>query len=308
MFIFQRSTVTKIICYGTWNNFIVQDIITNDRVSVSPHLYQEQKAQVVSQVQLKLLEKNLVKTKLQEPQQTIDVGNLIYTYNLSSDKMNQIRPQNIQVQSEIPETWKTETDHERFTSEEQEVPFSEELQGRPMENLQYLRGQRKLNMQVAPEIPLYYYNVGNKGRGIQIDPKINIENECWKLVNEIAQDVLVQDEIPKRNTLEKFDILCDLIRVMNQQQILNVYRQLGGQTEVVQNLINLIQKKVFRDAVAHAGTGPAVSVVCKWIITLQVKGIEARDLIEDTCKNLQTPTTEIIRTIFVSFHFQTSGI
>ncbi|MDD9338889.1 MAG: hypothetical protein PV362_04370, partial [Providencia heimbachae] len=58
--------------------------------------------------------------------------------------------------------------------------------------------------------------------------------------------------------------------------------------------------KVYRDAVAQAGTGPAFKQIAKWIQSKKLKGEEAAEIISTLPRTVRTPTDEYLEQFFVS--------
>lgn len=76
-----------------------------------------------------------------------------------------------------------------------------------------------------------------------------------------------------------------------------------SQTEIgiADFLITLsIFRKAYRDAVAQAGTGPALATIRDWIKEEKVKSEEAAELVAVLPFTARTPTPEYVDALFVS--------
>ena len=164
--------------------------------------------------------------------------------------------------------------------------------------------QPKPSLNEAPENPLLPYFVGNKGNSVQMSGSIDPVRKTKELANEIGRELKNPSDIPKEETLDKFMILTRLIRTMNTRQIEEAQKDLFESS----NHINTGDKSssrrnswaAFRDAVAQAGTGPALVTVKKMIESKKIEGFEAAQVVVSTQKSALIPTPEYVETFFVS--------
>lgn len=63
---------------------------------------------------------------------------------------------------------------------------------------------------------------------------------------------------------------------------------------------SFVFRVVFRDAVAQAGTGPALVTIKQWILNHKISGTEAAHIVGVLPDTAYFPTTEYINTLFVS--------
>ncbi|GLV61232.1 hypothetical protein CBL_21061, partial [Carabus blaptoides fortunei] len=95
----------------------------------------------------------------------------------------------------------------------------------------------------------------------------------------------------------KFTILCNLIRNMN-------YKELQEASRELYNLKNKEQRhqtdawKAYRDAIAQAGTGPALLIIKDWLQSLKIRGERAAAVISTAAYSARTPTDEYMRTFY----------
>lgn len=155
--------------------------------------------------------------------------------------------------------------------------------------------QPKPTLRRAPKTPLLSLFVGDNGNTIH--DQLNAKEEVMKLAREMSEDMENPNELPKQNTLSKFNILSSLIRTMNSEQISETSRAL------VQNNYGKKIWQLYRDATVWAGTAPAVDEVMNWIENYHVKGEEAAELIATLPKAIREPTPEMQKRFFVSLFF-----
>lgn len=151
-----------------------------------------------------------------------------------------------------------------------------------------------------PLLPLY---VGYKGQSIKNAKDINVVHKVQQLAQEIGKDLQNESEIPKEDTLEKFNILAQLIRIMDKKQIEEATRQLYAPQADNQSEKSSARNaawKAYRDACAQAGTGPAVEEIFQWIESKRVDGEEAAELIATLPRTIREPTEEMQKSFFVS--------
>lgn len=308
---------------------------------------------VVSQVNLTLtsMEENNVKPQTQS-EQLIDVGNLVYSYDLPSDAKNNLRPKmdsseevddyNNDNENSARNSNRSFNDEDENENDNQDDENNNEHQKKSSRSRRSARRESQKNrrnnrrqgseeelyelstdendaferkrefyqpkptLRNAPENPMLSLLIGNKGRSIQNMENFNGPAEAEKLAEEIARDLEDVNEIPKKNTLRKYNILAKVIRTMNKEQIQETTRRIekrsAEQKERNEDQRKDAEKshKVYRDALISAGTGPAVTEIMEWIEERKVKGEEAAELISALPKNIREPTEEMQKRFFVS--------
>lgn len=257
----------------------------------------------------------------------VDVGNLVYSYDLPSDAKNELRPKNDSSESE-------EDDNEAESAENammKESPLFEnemrrQYNQRPKQSRSprsisqgewngsaddgeekkwnvrksgYLQPKPTLNK--APESPMHFYSIGNKGHSIQNSEEFNAQNAIQQLVWEIVEDLQDPNELPKKQTIRKFNILSKVLRTMNIQQIQETTSRIMNANEDNRQPMNK-SRKVYTDALVSAGTGPAVTEIMRLIEQQRVRGEMAAELIAQLSKNLRLPTEEMQKRFFVSLN------
>jgi len=183
---------------------------------------------------------------------------------------------------------------------------SESINSMPNSNERGYLHSKPLIDQV-PDNPLLPYFVGYKGKTIHNAEEVDVMEAAALLIKELPENI---DSTQLRGfqpgLLDKFTILTRLIRTMNCKQI-NELQEKVTAISTPENLNDELKKEyhqyywsVLRDAVAHAGTGPAFITIKDWIMKKQLKGLEAARIISKLPKTLRTPTTDYIRAFFVS--------
>lgn len=267
-----------------------------------------------------------------QTEQLVDVGNLVYSYDLPSDVKNAVRPK--KDSSESDESDDDENDagvevafgklYNSFQKQESSPKKSQQnksrsprsagqRQSKQSRNQKYQNNdedesidmeqefyQPKPTLKDAPQNPLLNYFIGNKGQSIQNRRGFNAQNEVQKLAEEIAQDLDNVSQMPVKYTLRKFNVLVKVIRTMNAEQMEETTRALeqngNGNDQQTSEKI----RKVYRDALLSAGTGPAINELMQWIEEGKLKGEEAAEVIAAFPKTIRAPTEEMQQRFFVS--------
>ena len=66
----------------------------------------------------------------------------------------------------------------------------------------------------------------------------------------------------------------------------------------------IFNRRVFRDAVAEAGTLPALSAIIRWIRSNKLAETEAAEIVAALPRSVVTPTPEYIKSFFVSIQYK----
>lgn len=262
----------------------------------------------------------------------VDVGNLVYSYDLPSDSKNELRPKGDSSESEEDE-YAAESDENTMMKEsplfenEMRSQYNRPKQTRSPRSIndgyrqsqnrhqqrrnQYRKNagdwnekkssymQPKPTLNNAPEIPMHFYSIGNRGHSIQNSEELNVQNAIEQILSEIVEDLQDPNELPKKQTLRKFNVLSKVIRTMNTQQIEETTSRIMNANE--QNRQNMSKRsKVYTDALMSAGTGPAVTEIMRLIEQQRIRDEAAAELIAQLPRNLRLPTEEMQKRFFVS--------
>ncbi|XP_055312945.1 vitellogenin-A1-like [Sitodiplosis mosellana] len=297
-----RSAVSRIIISGSFEKFTIRSSVTTNRVvKANPEKDTQHDSMVVSQVNLTLVSMEETQSKPQiQTEQLIDVGNLVYSYDLPSDSKNSIRPKPDSSESEenddydsnvaIEKKWRNPRSIGQRKSNQNNVDGYEDES--IDEHQEYY--QPKPTLKNAPENPFLNYFVGYKGQSIQNRKQFNAPTEVQKLVAEIVQDLQEVSEMPVKYTLRKFNVLTKVIRTMNAEQIEQTTRYFEQQDQQTSEK----SCKVYRDALLSAGTGPAINELMGWIEEGKLKGEEAAEVIAAFPKTIREPTQEMQQRFF----------
>lgn len=247
----------------------------------------------------------------------VDVGNLVYSYDLPSDAKNELRPKN---DSSEEDDFTAESEENSMMREsplfENEMRrqynrpkqtrsprsirnFDDDESNRVQRTSGYLQPKPTLNN--APESPMHFYSMGNKGHSIQNSEEFNAQNAIQQLVREIVEDLQNPNELPKKQTLRKFNILSKVIRTMNAQQIQEATSRIMNDNEETQQKESKA-RKVYTDALVSAGTGPAIIEIMRLIEQQRIRGEVAAELIAQIPQNLRLPSEEMQKRFFVSLN------
>lgn len=302
----------------------------------------QQDAMVVSQVNVTLasMEPNHGKLNV-NTENLVDVGNLVYSYDRPSDAKNELRPKNDSSESEERDDsddlaenslmkestlFQNEMSRQYNRPKQTRSPRSirrnnnygqNENEWTDWESQQARRSsgylQPKPTLNNAPESPMLFYSIGNKGHSIQNSEDFNAQNAIQQIVSEIVEDLQDPNELPKKQTLRKFNVLAKVIRTMNSKQIREFTDRImnddENQQEQQQQQRNQQQqksektRKVYMDALVSAGTGPAVGEIMRLIEQQRVRGEAAAELIAQMPRNLRLPSEEMQKRFFVSFYW-----
>jgi len=66
----------------------------------------------------------------------------------------------------------------------------------------------------------------------------------------------------------------------------------------------ILNRRVYRDAVAEAGTLPALSAIIRWIRSNKLAEAEAAEIVAALPRSVVTPTPEYIKSFFVSIQYR----
>lgn len=281
----------------------------------------QQNAMVVSQVNVTLASMQQSHGNLNvNTEDLVDVGNLVYSYDLPSDAKNELRPKNDSSESEEnDEMYETAENslmkESSLFQNEMSRQYNRPKQTRSPRSIRnandwaqrssgYLQPKPTLNN--APESPMHFYSIGNKGHSIQNSEEFNAQNAIHEIVSEIVEDLQDPNELLKKQTLRKFNILAKVIRTMNSQQIHEstnrIMKDNESENQQEQEQKATKARKVYRDALVSAGTGPAVSEIMRLIEQQKIRGEEAAELVAQFPRNLRLPSEEMQKRFFVSSH------
>ena len=282
-----KSSSSRIIVSGSLKRFAIQSSVTTSQMFISPRFYDYQNGMVASKMNLTLRSMERISRPLHLPSNPESTGNLVYIYNNPFSDIEERRAPRPIDASKFNQGRTSESASSSSISSSEENTF---WQPRP-------------RLSDAPQNPLLPNFVGYKGKVIGKSDEINVVDATKELVSDIAKEIEDPSNIPDNETLEKFTILCSLIRTMSRKQIMEAEGNLAvSPNELKSNDRSQAFKQnawaVFRDAITQAGTGPALLTIKNWVEKNVVRGLEAADIVSRIPKNARVPTAEYIRELF----------
>lgn len=312
MSLFQKSSSSRIIISGSLKRFAIQSSVTTSQMFISPRFYDYQNGIVASKMNLTLRSMDRISSPLPMPSNPESTGNLVYIYNnpfsdieerrapRPSDALKYNQGRSSDCAASSSEATK-DGQKSRVGCSSSDGASSSSISSSE-ENTFW---QPRPGLLEAPQNPLLPNFVGYKGKYIGKSGEVDVANAIKDLVSQIAKEIDDPSNIPDNETLEKFTILCSLIRTMSRKQMMEVEGNLVlSPNELKSNDRSQAFKQnawaVFRDAITQAGTGPALLTIKNWIEKKIVVGLEAADIVSRIPKNARAPTAEYIRELFVS--------
>ncbi|XP_019887836.2 uncharacterized protein LOC105281428 [Ooceraea biroi] len=296
-----KSSTSRVIISGTLKQFTIQSSVTTNDIVISPRMNNDYFGTVYSKVNLTLASKeDISEPEIPSSSNFVSTGNLVYIYNNPfgdnfGQKLRSRRPSisrnSMPVQSSESSDSSTEGRHRSLMSllSNDRLRCSDSKQDEQEEN--FLQCRPKLDE--PPENPLLPYFIGFNGQNIQKSDKIDLVRDAGRLCKEIAKELEKFVDVVSNRTLEKFTILIRLIRLMNVQQINDVQKNKFNSAETPKYCW-----VVYRNAVAQAGTGPALLTIKRWIKEAKLQNLEASQVISMIPKVARTPTPEYVREYF----------
>ncbi|XP_058799328.1 vitellogenin-like [Phymastichus coffea] len=303
-----RSTLSRVVISGNLRKYTIQSSVTINKVTHSADLYENEQGIVASKMNLTLYEVKEISERISAPSNPESTGNLIYSYNNPFGKPNSRRP------NQPNQLWNSKHEHQnpRMNQDKRHhgQNFDESLDDSnesvyDNEEQTYLEPKPKLTE--PPKNPMSVFFIGNQGNSVQQNNKIDVVKTTKDMAQEIGNEIQQSDNMFNEETLEKYTILTRLIRTMNAEQIAQVQRELYEPKQELSSQLNTnnqdqttrrIAWVAFRDAVAKAGTGPALINVKQWIQNKQISGNEAAEIVDAVAQSARIPTPEYVEAFF----------
>ncbi|RZC42857.1 vitellogenin [Asbolus verrucosus] len=293
-----RSSETRAVITGDLKHYIIQSSVTVDQIVLSPTMGDKQKGSVNTMVNLTLLSLVQQPHRWEPPSDPVSVG-LVYRYNKPFDASNEPIPAEDYPHDSAPDSVEAKNSEENSQRYKRAIGgspnalrksfkynFPDDLGPQP-----YYQEEPTLND--PPQSPLLPFTVGYDGQSIT--KKENIAEVTRKLAQKIGQEVQQPEQIPTKNTVGKFLILTSLLRVMNQQQMQEVAEQLNNREP---HGPRAAAWKTYRDAVAQAGTGPALITIKEWIKTNKIANNTAAAVVATAANSARQPTDKYVKAYF----------
>ncbi|KAK6620187.1 hypothetical protein RUM44_006588 [Polyplax serrata] len=286
-----RSSVSRVIVSGSLKSYTIQSSVTTNKVVLSPEVYNSQKGEVVSRVNLTLLSVHSAQGDVSGPQNPQALKKLVYDYNSpwttdaeAREKWDQRMSARAMGFGNIVRKSRSIGDMMRG---ETELDSTEEWH------------QKTPTMSEAPESPFLPYFVGITGHSIHSAKQVDVNQVVKKLTGEIGQQLHQPTQVPKESTLARFTILTRVLRTMSAEQLEKITQELYTPEET--NTVSDPKRNgwmAYRDALVQAGTGPALMTLFKLVTTHKIKGEEAAQVIGTLTETARFPTTEYMNTFF----------
>lgn len=303
----QRSSTSRILISGNLRRFTIQSSVTTNEIFISSKIHDTYSGAVYSRVSLTLDRMSKISNLIMPASNNlVSTGNLVYIYN--NPFSNERKPRRSSVRSSLAAEFENHNSN-NSSKESRNVDDSSSSNSFNSEERDYLQPKPKLDE--PPESPLLPYFVGYKGKSIQ-KSGVNLTAVAVRMIYSIIDssniDLPPNLKSPHTDILEQFTMLIRLIRTMDVKQITEIENQLpkildnNKNPEEEKNSYNQIVWNVLSNAVAHAGTGPALITIKNWIKSKKLEGREAVNIISRIPKTALTPTTEYVNAFFVSIY------
>lgn len=293
---FSRSSVSTAMITGKLEGFTLQSAVTVDEVTVNPTMQDKQRGSTRSIVNITLESMEQQNQEFEQVSNPVNVG-LVYHYDNPFDDSNEphlrSNPKYFNERSGSDESSSSRSQestnqlrrHKRApTSSESDESRSSEL---------YSSIQEQPHISEPPASPLLPFTVGYNGQAIS--KKQDVKESARSLVKQIGQEFQHTQSMPEKNTIGKFLILSSLLKVMDKNEMKQVGDQFYTQEPHGAAAAAWI---AYRDAVAEAGTGPALLTIQDWIREGKISGEEAAEVVSTAAVSVRQPTEKYMRVYF----------
>ncbi|XP_036146960.1 vitellogenin-1 [Monomorium pharaonis] len=306
-----RSSTSSMHLSGHVKQFTIHSSTTTSEIIVKSKLHDTYSGAVYSNVSLTLDRINHISNPISAANNLVSTGNLVYIYN--NPHSNQRKPRRPSVSQSslevrLSESYSSNSSREKDSNDDDGSNFSNKSSFNSEEN-EYL--QPKPTLEDAPESPLLPYFIGYKGNNIK-KSEIDYASIVARLIGQITGDLEYAPEnvlnAPIPDTSEPCIILIQLIRTMNVKQIVEIENKLPELfrqdkrnrffNKKHRELYDQTAWDVFSNAVANAGTGPALISIKNWIKNGKLEGSRVSHIISKIAKSALTPTEEYVKAFF----------
>ncbi|XP_065165027.1 vitellogenin-like [Atheta coriaria] len=288
---FLRSAMSRVIVTGSLKRFTIQSASTTNKIIIAPTLNSEQKGMVVSHLNLTLRAMQPASGSFEQPQQGQKLGSLTYTFNTPFSGNHEARQGAKRSQQEY--MYSSEEDDQQYRRQQHRHPRSVQQSEESVESQeQWAQEEAKLNQPLSPSSSLY---IGYKGKSIKSADKINVVEAAHKLAQKIAKEIQHPQEIQKEQTLASYVILSSVAKIMNEKEMQQVTDKLYTKEQRGQQAEAWY---AYRDAIAEAGTGPALLTVQQWIDSKKIQHEEAAEVVAVMADSVRQPTDKYIRAFY----------
>lgn len=293
-----RASVTQAVITGSLELYTIQSSVTVEEIILRPTLADQQKGSVNTKLNITLLQvAQPINENEYDVSNPVDVG-VVYVYDSPFSSDNSARPVKRYDHGVAPSSAESQYDPiNQYYSRTKRTISRPRLQYNSYSLDNYQPDsieeedwhQDKPHFSEAPASPLLPFTVGYDGQSFK--KQKNIIETVRKLAEEIGQEFLHEKEILRQHTVGKFVTLASLVRIMNQNEVQQVASQLYTGTDRGLKSPSWI---AFRDAVAQAGTGPALYNIKEWILSGKIEKREAAQIVSVAANAVRQPTEEFM--------------
>ncbi|XP_045456674.1 vitellogenin-like [Melitaea cinxia] len=295
----KKATVSRIL---VGKNGPIYKAETTSTVNVHPHMFGKKKAEVRSKVSFRLVSyEQDSKTAWPQPEAKREVTTLLYSLNSKQRDINEDSSstssshEGYEKHIQINKSYR----NRRSVKQKTTVAINKVITKSRNADLSSSSSSESTSAYVNDEVPksnepayaALYMSPQPSG-----DRKENPMN-AQKLVQEIAQQLQNPNNMPKADTLAKFNILVRVIASMSYGQLSQTSRSIEIAKSSNDN-VKLDMWMVYRDAVTQAGTTPAFRQIKTWIENRTIEGEEAAQVIASLVRSLRYPTKETMSQFF----------
>jgi hypothetical protein len=301
IYLLQKSSDSRIVISGDLEHFTIQSAVTTNNIFVkSEDATNTFIGTVYSKMNLTLVNMDTISTEFSINRDNfVSTGNLLYTYNNPLTEMEQGKKHQETISRNSQQIQSSESNSEQIQGRniwyEQAGSGSAASSSEEFHHVQTLPSLHEAPRSMTPFNLAFQDNLS----------KLNVMQEAQKMVHQIVGGLEHTKNLINQDTLEYFMNFVNLLRLMNNNQIVEFEQTILG--NVPQNLQSdedtLVKHNawnVLRDGVAQAGTGPALVTIVRWIQNGQLKGVEAARVISKIPKVVRVPSETYIETVFVS--------
>ncbi|XP_071647177.1 vitellogenin-2-like [Temnothorax longispinosus] len=300
-------TVTQLTLSGNLKRFVIQSVVTNAQISVSLGKSNPFLGNVYSVMKLSLVERQkLSNSQLGSLESTNleSIGNLMYTQNnpFSDTENRKERQPSVSWNSMQRQSSESSSSSSQEGAYKSHSRSSSSSSSSSEEN--YIPDpEPTAELHLAPNVPLLPFFIGYKGKNIQMSDKVNAVDDAYNIIYKIADELQNPSQTLRQYVecfcpLEKFVILKNLLRVMNYEQYTELVNRVVSGDGIQNKQRHTDSKAVLRDAVAQAGTGPALLTIQNWLHNGKLGDAEAARVISQIPKNVRKPTAKYVRAFF----------
>ncbi|XP_046741037.1 vitellogenin-like [Diprion similis] len=299
---FSKSSMSRIILSGSLGRHTIQSSVTTNKIVLSPELHNEQKGMVISRLNITLVEVGSASSSISSPSNLKSTGNLVYRYASSASQSGNENDEEDDSSSSSSSSSSDSDSSSSFDSDSDSSSSSssDEEQYKKRKPRSAHRGYDNDDSQ---EDDLEKSPQSSNDGDIQSVLASVVRKELPKLAKQIAEELQRPSNIPKEQTLDKFDNLVKMVRFLSAKEINQMHQNLyqpyektdsNSQSESVRRNAWV----AFRDAVVEAGTGPALLNLKQWIKQRKMSDYEAAAAVAALPKAVHYPTPAYIDAFF----------